>query len=85
MPNVLSRMTWTKKARAVLDARTGSRFDTRLKLMGPSDGSGCRPPGEVITHFTRWRSTTRKAVNEAITYCDGRQIKITEFPSGFGY
>lgn len=85
MPDILSRLTWTKRARAVEETRGISRFPVRFRLMGPSDGSGCRQAGETVTHFTRWRSTKRKAVKEAIAYCDERQIKITEFPSGFGY
>jgi hypothetical protein len=81
----LQRLTWTKKARAILNARDHARFAFRMELRGPTDGSGCLPPGEYPVHKTRWRSTEQKAVADAVTYCDAHEIKITEFPIGHGY
>lgn len=79
------RLRWTKRAKADSQTRTASRYPFRVKLYSPSDGSGCLPAGEQLTHTTRYRSTLLKAVNEAIVYCDERNIRITFFPFGFGY
>lgn len=85
MPEILSRESWTKKARAEIKTRDKGPYSHRVILYGPTDGSGCRPPGETIVRVTRWRSTQRKAIAEAVLYCDARHVKITEFPSGHGY
>lgn len=82
------RRAFTKKATAQIVSKPGRnlpRFPYSIKLMGPSDGSGCLPPGEVKVHQTRFRSTVHKAITEAIEYCDARQIRIDRFPAGFGY
>lgn len=82
---IVNRMGWTKKAKAVfVDSRTPGEFFA-VKLMGPDDGSGCLPPGEVKVHQTKFRTTQTKAIQEAIKYCDERNICIHEFPSGFAY
>lgn len=91
MPNLLQRSSWTKKAKATLESRrmtdSGRQalHTDRVKLTGPTDGSGCRPAGETVVAVTRWRSNAEKALREAISFCDERQIRITEFPEGLGY
>lgn len=78
------RDRWTKKARAVF-VPTHGLYPHAVKLMGPSDGTGCLPPGETKVHQTRNRSTKQKAIDEAIAFCDTKEIRIREFPAGFAY
>lgn len=79
------RTGWTKKAKAVfVESRQPGQYFS-VKLMGPSDGSGCLPAGETKVHQTRFRTRRYKAIADAIAFCDGREIRIHSFPSGFGY
>lgn len=85
MIQTVDRMTWSKKARAILinSRRMGDFY--AIKLMGPDDGTGCLPPGEVKVHQTTFRTTKQKAIQEAIAFCDAKKIRIREFPAGLGY